>query len=487
MRASDWPVVAVTIISGAKSAWRSIAGTVAIDGAGRLAVVERATIDELTAGRDRALDAARAVAMLAVAVGHWLVAEPVVTPDGLVVRDVLAELPGAAHLTWVFQVIPLFMVAGFATGVPSWRRHRDRGGTAGGWVARRVWRLLWPTLPVVVFWTVVTQVGDHVLGVDDSLLAATRGIGLVLWFLAVYVLLMALLPALDALVRRIGTGRVMLAFAVPALAVDIVAARLGYVSSTEPSWVWINYLLWWAPVALAGTWWPHTHERRARRLAGGIAAGALVLLVLVTSVGWYPVGMVGVTGEARSNSLPPTLALALLAAFQTGVLYAAAEPLRRRLADPRWYLPVAVVGARAMTVYLWHLLGPVVASLLLVLPGVWPAPAVGTGAWWGARLGWVVLNAAIIVPVVWALGGLERPPSMVSVTGSAARAAAAVLLCLVGWAAIAIVGLHVPAWPAAVPWVQLAALTAAVVALVEGIGRPPRDHPTTPSPASGPV
>jgi hypothetical protein len=42
--------------------------------------------------------------------------------------------------------------------------------------------------------------------------------------------------------------------------------------------------------------------------------------------------MVGVTGEARSNSLPPTLALALLAAVQIGLLFAVAEPLRRRLA-----------------------------------------------------------------------------------------------------------------------------------------------------------
>lgn len=73
--------------------------------------VEPSALDDLAAGRDRALDAARAVAMLAVAVGHWLVAEPVVGAAGLQVRDVLADLPAAAHLTWVFQVIPLFMVA----------------------------------------------------------------------------------------------------------------------------------------------------------------------------------------------------------------------------------------------------------------------------------------------------------------------------------------------------------------------------------------
>jgi hypothetical protein len=430
--------------------------------------MQRLSVDELAAGRDRALDAARAVAMVAVAVGHWLVAEPVSAPDGLVVRDVLADLPAAAHLTWVFQVIPLFMVAGFAAGVPSWRRHRAQGGTAGGWVARRVWRLLWPTLPVVAFWTVVTQVGDHLLDVDDSLLAATRGIGLVVWFLAIYVLLMALLPLLDALAERYGTLRVMLGFALPALAVDVVAARLGYVSSTDPSWVWVNYLLWWAPVGLAGRWWPRSHEPRVRRIAVGVAGVALGLLVLVTAAGWYPVAMVGVTGQARSNSLPPTLALALLAAVQTGVLYGVAEALRGRLADPRWYIPVAITGSRAMTIYLWHLLAPVLVTLALVLPGIWSAPAVGTGRWWVLRLAWVGVNALVIAPLVWVLGRLERPPPRLVVTGAASRAAAAVLLCLVGWAAIAITGLHVPAWPAAVPWLQLVALGGAAALLVGG-------------------
>jgi fucose 4-O-acetylase-like acetyltransferase len=440
--------------------------------------LQRDSVDALAAGRDRSLDAARAVAMLAVAVGHWLVAEPLDSPSGLQIRDVLSDLPQAAHLTWVFQVIPLFMVAGFAAGTPSWHRHREAGGAAGAWVARRAWRLLWPTLPVVGFWTVLTQVGDHVLGLDDSLLAATRGIGLVLWFLAIYVLLIALLPVLDRLADRWGTVPVMLGFAVPALAVDIVAARLGYVSSTEPSWVWVNYLLWWAPVGLAGRLWPHSGRRAGRRVGALVALTALVALIVVTGLGWYPVSMVGVTGQARSNSLPPTLALALLAAVQIGTLFAVSERLRRLLDAPRWYVPVAVAGSRAMTIYLWHLLGPVIVTLALVLPGVWPAPAVGTAAWWFARFAWVAVNALLITPVVILLGRLERPPPSLGVTASAVRAGVAVALCLIGWAAVAITGLHVPAWPLALPWVQLVALGGAALALVGGTrGAPPEPTP----------
>ena len=423
-------------------------------------------VDRLAAGRDRALDAARALAMVAVAVGHWLVAEPLLVDGSLTVRDVLAQLPGAAHLTWVFQVIPLFMVAGYAVGIPSWHRHRDAGGSAGQWVAQRVWRLLWPTLPVVGFWTVATQVADHVLGVDDGVLAATRGIGLVLWFLAVYVLLMALLPALDAAARRWGTGAVMVAFAVPALTVDVVAARLGYVSSTEPSWVWVNYVLWWVPVALAGRWWPRSHDPALRRRAVVVAAAALGLLLVVTTTGWYPVPMVGVTGQARSNTLPPTLALALLAAVQTGVLFAVAGRLRAWLAAPRRYVVVASIGARAMTLYLWHLLAPVLATLTLVLPGVWPARPVGTGGWWGLRLAWVLLNAALTVPIVLVAARFERPPDRVALREAPGTVTVAVVGCLVGWSAVAIVGLHVPAWPAALPWLQLVALGGATAVLV---------------------
>ena len=429
---------------------------------------QREDIDRLAAGRDRALDAARALAMLAVAVGHWLVAEPITTTGGLMVRDVLADLPAAGHLTWVFQVIPLFMVAGFAAGIPSWRRHRDAGGLAPAWVARRAWRLLWPTLPVVVFWTIITQVGDHVLGMDDSLLAATRGIGLVLWFLAIYVLLIALLPWLDALAERYGTLRVMLAFAVPALIIDVVAAWLGYVSSTEPSWVWVNYLLWWAPVGLAGRWWPLTSSRKVRRSALVVSAVSFAMLVLVTLLGWYPVPMVGVTGQARSNSLPPTLALGLLAATQVGLLFAASQWLRRLLKSPRAYVPVAVAGSRAMTIYLWHLVGPVVLTLAVVLPGVWPAPPVGSAGWWTARVAWVALNAVLITPVVILMGRFEQPPSGLAVTTSALRTAGAVALCLVGWAAVAITGVHVPAWPGAVPWLQLIALAGAAALLLRG-------------------
>lgn len=94
----------------------------------------------------------------------------------------------------------------------------------------------------------------------------------------------------------------------------------------------------------------------------------------------------------------------------------------------------------------------------------------------------MILCGVITTPLLWALGLLERPPGSLTVTGTTGRAVAAVGLCVVGWAAVAVTGLHVPSWPAALPWLQLATLGGAAVALVgpgtrhdARVPRPPTD------------
>ncbi len=210
-------------------------------------------IDRLAAGRDRVIDLARAGSMLAVAVGHWLVTDIRATPDGgLQLVDVLATVPQMQVLTWVFQVMPVFFFAGGVVGFASWARHRDAGGSVGAWIAARMWRLAWPTLPLVAFWVVVTQVGDHLLGLPDGLLAASRGVALVIWFLAVYAIVVALVPVMSWVVDRIGVG-LPVGLLVADLAVDSVAMDMG---GDYPVWVFVNYLTVWGAVTACGRWWP---------------------------------------------------------------------------------------------------------------------------------------------------------------------------------------------------------------------------------------
>ena len=65
------------------------------------------------ADRNRAIDLYRAIAMLAVAVGHWMAMNIAIDSSGeLVAGNALEAAPGMAIMTWLFQVMPLFFVVG---------------------------------------------------------------------------------------------------------------------------------------------------------------------------------------------------------------------------------------------------------------------------------------------------------------------------------------------------------------------------------------
>jgi hypothetical protein len=237
------------------------------------------------------------------------------------------------------------------------------------------------------------------------------------------------------------------------------------VSSTTPSWVWVNYLTVWGAVTCLGRWWPDRPTPASRRAGLALATVAGAALVTVTGLGWYPVSMVSVAGEARSNSLPPTIALLSLALLQVGLLTLARPVLDRWLAHPRAYRAVAMLGARAMTIYLWQLLAVAVLTLGLVLPGVWPSSSIGSAAWWGLRLGWVASAAVVTVPVVLVAGRLERPPA-VTLASASWRVLAAVVAAALGWAALAIDGFHPTSMPAGLPLPAIGGLAIAVALLV---------------------
>src|SRR4051794_651667 len=98
------------------------------------------------AGRDRYVDLLRVASLGVVIAGHWLMAVPVLGPDGRTgVTNVLALVPALRPATWLLQVMPVFfLVGGFAhaTALASIRR---RGGGYADFARSRVARLLRPT------------------------------------------------------------------------------------------------------------------------------------------------------------------------------------------------------------------------------------------------------------------------------------------------------------------------------------------------------
>ncbi|MCB0947463.1 MAG: acyltransferase, partial [Mycobacterium sp.] len=142
-----------------------------------------------------------------------------------------------------------------------------------------------------------------------------------LWFLGVYVVMIALTPVAMAAHRRWG-------LAVPAaLAAAVAAVDLATIGAQLPYLGWVNHLLPWAVLYQLGIAW-HTGMLRGRApvLLAGCSAAVLVLLV---TVGPYPVSMIGVPGQTLQNTSPPNLAILALGIAQAGVVLAAAPLLNR--------------------------------------------------------------------------------------------------------------------------------------------------------------
>ncbi|MFA9430587.1 acyltransferase [Egicoccus sp. AB-alg2] len=433
------------------------------------------TTTPAAAGRDRVVDLLRAVSLLVVALGHWLLAGLWVAPDGAVhVEHLLAAQPWTQWLTWGAQVIGLFMLAGAYANATSWRNHVARGGGYGAWLAGRFHRLLGPTLPLVAVWLPLAWLlGRSGVVAADVLREATRVVAVPLWFLAVYVLLVAATPRLLAWHDRLGVRAVLLLVGA-AVGVELLTRGLGL-----PVVGWLQFPLVWGAVHQLGFFWQDGRLRAAgRRCWWALTVGGFGGLVLVTRVlDLYPLSMVGVPGDERSNNTPPSLAILLLAAAHLGVVMLAHGRLSGWLRRPRVWHPTGRLGAMAMSVYLWHLTAMVaVLGVALLLPGgsrLLAAPT-GTAAWWAARPLWLAAFAVPTLVVVRLVLPVER--ATVAAVGKlrgrrveAAPVVAATLLACAAMAGFAGQGFTVPGAPADLPVVAAGCLAGGLVIIANAV------------------
>ncbi|MEV7252074.1 acyltransferase family protein [Streptomyces cyaneofuscatus] len=368
-------------------------------------------------GRDRAVDALRALAILGVVGGHWLVTALVADSGTVRGASPLTHLPELTPVSWVFQTLAVFFLVGGQVAARSWASARERGVPYGRWVGGRLTRLFRPVAAVVVVWSLAAGV-MLVAGVGEPTVSAlAKLVWSPLWFLLVFAALTALTP----LVARLHPLWPL----VVVLHVDLV--RFGLGGPRELGW--INVIAGWlvpyclgALVARGGL---HGRGNRwALLVCGGAAAVALVL--------WagYPRAMVGVPGGRISNLDPPSLAAVAFGLAQCGAALLLLGPLRRALRRPAAWAAVAMVNLAAMTVFLWHQTAMIVvtASALLVaggpLPGLHTVP--DSAGWVVARLLWLPVFALTLV-VCWAAfrgheqGGRREGTRSLLVRGSSPR------------------------------------------------------------------
>ena len=386
------------------------------------------------AGRDRFLDVIRLLVMGLVVAQHWWLPTLTADADGLTVGSVLSH-DGGFLLTWAVQVMPLIFFVGGAANLISWRSASGRGTAASTWIARRLRRLAWPVVPLAVLWIVTSHV--MVLGgVPETAMAAGSGAaGMVLWFLAVYVLVVVCTPVLSAAQERFG-WRVPAVLFTGAAAVDVLRFGTGV-----DAFGFANIAFVWLGVHQLGFLYGHGAIRR--RHAVLMAVGGAVAAVALAVVGPYSPNMTGVFALESSNVSPPTLVLAALGTAQVGVAVLLRDRINAWAARPGPARLLDLVCPQLMTVYLWHMVPlSVVAGVLVFGLGMnTPEPMTGAWALWGV-LGTVTL-LALAVPLARYAVRLEEPPAALSGAPGTLRALTAAALVGGGLLVLTVSGLGV--------------------------------------------
>lgn len=352
------------------------------------------------AHRERYVDLLRALAIVAVVIGHWLVVVVVDGPAGLTGFSALQELTWAHPVTWLFQVMPVFFLVGGFANAASLSSQLRRGGDAAGWLRQRAARLIPPTTALLVV-LAVGSVLARVLGIDPEQVAmAAWLVSLPLWFLAAYLGVVLLTPVMYPLHQRAG-------LVVPVVLVGLVAGgdlvRFRY---DAPLLVEANHLFAWLAIHQLGFAWYGGQLRR--QAAAPLFAGGLVALLLLTVAGPYPISMVNVPGQAVQNVSPPTLALLALAATQLGLALLLRDPAERWLHQARPWLVVVAVNAVILTVFLWHMGAVVIVAVVLHLTGLLPAPPVDSAQWLWWQIPWIALLSVVLAALVVIFGRFER-------------------------------------------------------------------------------
>ncbi|WP_371603854.1 acyltransferase [Streptomyces sp. NBC_01220] len=375
------------------------------------------------AHRDRALDGLRALALLAVPTGHWLLGGFRLDDGGALHNaSPLSAFGTLAPFSWVLQMLGIFFLVGGYASVLSYRRRKS---TTGAWLRGRMARLGRPVLGVTAVWAVLIPV-LHTLGVPgDTLRTGSTLVIQPLWFVGVYAVVTALTPYCVRLAKRLGGWA-----AAPLLgAVAVVdLLRYGPLGDSMPSWLsMLNIVPGWLFAYQLGVSWAEGRigKRGARLLlvGGGVLFAALLLLF------HYPASMVGVPGEARTNSHPPSLLVLALGAAQSGAAILLRDRIGRLLRRPLVWAPVVVVNLSAMTILCWHqtamLAAAVPASFAGSVPGLTTGP--DTLGWILARVAWMPVFAGLLVLIARYARRFEAPWKAGTRAANARRALAGVL------------------------------------------------------------
>ncbi|MCL1600732.1 MAG: acyltransferase [Actinomycetia bacterium] len=360
-------------------------------------------VDSTPADRNRVVDTWRVIALAVVVLGHWLSASVWIQSDGdVIVMNTLEWIPYAGWFTWVVQVMPIFFFVGGYANARALDRKRTNRRT---WIVSRFRRLFTPAVPLILTWTVLALVLSSFIDAD-LVYAGVLNATIPVWFLAVYLVLIAIAPVTYAWWKRSGWMSVATLGGI-ALLIDVA-----YIGFDVPGVGWINYLFVWSFVHQLGYAWATADSSRrpiTARFGLSIATLALATLVVLTTLGWYPVAMVTIPGGGPNNITPPNMAVGILALVQIGIILASSSVVGRSASRPKAWRWIVAISGLMMTIYLWHLtsLSLITAAGIFAFDGVFFSIEPGTALWWITRPLFDLVLAAGLAILIAIFGRFE--------------------------------------------------------------------------------
>jgi Acyltransferase family len=395
-----------------------------------------ALVDATPADRDRVVDFLRAASICTVVVGHWTIAI-VWWQDGVLRTTSAIGVTSWMWLaTWVLQVMPIFFFVGGFSNFVTLQAMQRRGESVGTFVRSRTMRLVRPSLVFFAIWGTVT-VGMHLLDIGaptgPRIWGATTLLRLFLppgatlpfgplWFLGIYLIVVAIAPWMVALHRRFRWW-------VPAamIAGAVIADFIGFVVGISVvRWCNVAFVLL-VPHQLGFFYADGTFARTTKWLFWSMIAVGLGGLVLLTNpplwslfgarrfewfqgIGAYPKSLLGTDVEQVSNAYPPTLCFLLGGLWTIGAVMLLRPRLQVWLQRRRPWKATIVVNGVIMTLFLWHMTAFLGAVLVL-----WPFELAqehdSTAAWWLQRPLILGVSGLFLLGLIAVFGRFERPRS----------------------------------------------------------------------------
>ena len=427
--------------------------------------------------RNRYVDFLRALSILAVISGHWLVTTAYFSNGELTLGSMLEFQEWTKWLTWGFQVMPIFFfVGGYANGV-SWNAAVRDGRSYKVWLKARLERLIGPVLPLLVVWALISAFAPS-FGVTQEVLSIASQMAIVpAWFLAVYVIVVVLAPVTYGAWKRFGFGSFWALVALAAF-----DDYLFFATGTE-ALGYLNFVfVWFAIHQLGYAWRDGQLDGLVKKLIWGFGGLAFLIALVTVEQLPYPVNMAGDPGEGDvSNSFPPKLPMLALGLAQCGLLLSIEGPMRRWLARSSAWTATLLVNGMIMTIYLWHFTASTLViglawelankGVMLGSVGLTVDPA--TGAWWVSRPFWLALYLVVLLMLVPLFARFERSRAGATPAAAWRQIVGAAMMC-VGIALLAKDGIVFEGWLALRTWIFLLPILGAGIAGVLPVGAPSR-------------